>query len=232
MPKKTGIWDGAVDPDTKALKLGFERLSDSELLAIIIRTGNAECNAMELSARILAHNDRQLLNLYEMDITELMRLPGIGKTKALQLLAVAEAAKRLSQAKRQSDMHFNDAASIAAYYMEQMRHEPQEKLVAAFFDAKGAFIGDACISIGSLSRAIVSPRDIFRTAIRHNACFVSILHNHPSGDPTPSGEDDEATRRVAACGSLLDIPLLDHIIIGDNTFFSYYGSGLLKDMRR
>ncbi|MBQ7677545.1 MAG: DNA repair protein RadC, partial [Lachnospiraceae bacterium] len=224
MPKETKVWDGVVDPDTKALKLGFEQLSDSELLAIVIRTGSAGHNAAELASLVLSHNGRQLLNLYDMDVAQLMRLPGIGRTKALQLKAVAEAAKRLSRSKRQPKMHFDEAASVAAYYMEQLRHEQQEKLIASFFDAKGAFIGDACVSIGSLSRAIVSPRDIFRTAIRNNACFVSILHNHPSGDPTPSGEDDEATRRVAACGSLLDIPLLDHIIIGDNTFFSYYES--------
>ncbi len=228
MNKKTCNWDGAVDPDTKALTLGFDQLSDSELLAIVIRTGNAENNAMRLASEILAKNKRQLLNLYDLEVDDFIRIPGIGRKKALQLKAIGEISKRLSKASRQSGLKFNDAASVADYYMESMRHEPQEILLAAFFDAKGSFISDKRISVGTLSSAMISARDVFRYAIHANACFVTVLHNHPSGDPSPSDKDDNATRLLMSSGAILNIPLLDHIIIGDNTFFSYYESGFFK----
>ena len=114
--------------------------------------------------------------------------------------------------------------------MEDMRHEKQEVLVTAFFDAKGAFLGDRRVSVGTLSQALISPRDVFRHAIHANASFVTVLHNHPSGDPQPSGRDDQATKLLLSSGMILDIPLLDHIIIGDNTYFSYYDSGFFKDL--
>ncbi len=230
MSQKERRWDGSLDPDTKALTRGFENLSDSELLAIIIRTGGGGANATELASKVLAHNRRQLLNLYDMEVDDLMGITGIGRTKALQLKAVGEAAKRLTRARRQSGIIFNDATSLASYYMEAMRHEPQEVSMAAFFDVKGAFIGDRRISVGSLSNATVSPRDVFRHALHANAAFVTVLHNHPSGDPSPSHADDQVTRVLLSSGMILNIPLLDHIIIGDNTFFSYYDSGLLKDL--
>ncbi len=230
MTQKEKRWDGAVDPDTKALSHGFECLTDSELLAIIIRTGGGGCNATDLASKVLALNKRQWLNLYDLDVGDLTQIPGIGKTKALQLKAVGEAARRLTTARRQSGIIFNDAASIADYYMEQMRHEPQEISMAAFFDAKGAFIGDKRISVGSLTGASVSPRDVFRHAIHANACFVTVLHNHPSGNPEPSRADDQVTRILLSSGMILNVPLLDHIIIGDNKFFSYYENGLLKDL--
>ncbi len=230
MKTNNHLWDGSVDPDTKALTRGFDALSDSELLAIIIRTGGSGCTATELASEVLAVNRRQLLNLYDLEMDDLKAIHGIGKTKALQLKAVGEAAKRLTKAKRQSSIVFNDASSIADYYMEQMRHEPQEISIAAFFDVKGAFIGDKKISVGSLTGASVSPRDVFRHALHANAGFVTVLHNHPSGNPEPSRADNRVTSILLSSGMILNIPLLDHIIIGDNKFFSYYESGLLKDL--
>ncbi len=230
MSDKIKYWDGCVDPDTKAQNDGIESLSDSELLAVILRTGTANLTAMEVASRFLTVNNGQLLNLYDLDTMEIQAIPGIGPKKTLQLKAVAEVCKRLTKTRRQKQIRFDDACSIASFYMEELRHEIREVLIVSFFDAKGNYIGDRRISTGSLNRTIISQREIFRAAINSMAFFVVVLHNHPSGDPSPSSEDIEATRMLVDSGKLMDIPLLDHIIIGDNTYYSFYESGLLAKL--
>lgn len=120
----------------------------------------------------------------------------------------------------------NAPATIADYYMEQMRHQKKESLICAFFDAKFNFIGDAAISNGSTSYTYVSPKDIFRAALEKNASQMVLLHNHPSGDPSPSGDDIRVTERIRKSAQLLEIKLCDHIIIGDNCYFSFSEHGM------
>ena len=120
-----------------------------------------------------------------------------------------------------------DAASVAAYYMERMRHLTKEQLVLAMYDSKCMLLQDALISIGTCNASLISPREVFMKALEYKAVYVMLLHNHPSGDPQASGEDISVTKRINECGKLLGIPLLDHIIIGDNCYFSFREQGIL-----
>lgn len=224
------LWDGCMDPDTKAGLMGVESLSDSELLAVVLRTGTRGTNALEAASRFLAENEGQLLNLYDLELSDMTAIPGLGKKKALLLKAVAEVSKRLVKQSRRRKLRFDRADTIAAYYMEELRHERQEILLASFFDAKGNLTADKRITTGSLNKTMIPLREIFHEAILKRAAFIVILHNHPSGDPTPSMDDKEATARLRGAGELMEISLLDHIIIGDNSYFSFYESGLLTKM--
>lgn len=218
-------WDGSNDPQTKALKHGVECLSDSELLGLVLRTGTHEISAVGVASRLLSHRGRQLFNLCDLSVSEMMGFEGIGKAKALQLKAIAELSKRIAQSGLRKDIDFSDANSIAEYYMPQLRFEHQEVLVVALFDTHGRFLEDRTVSKGTLNFAVFSSRDVFSYAIRSMASFVIILHNHPSGDPKPSENDIAATGDIYKCGQMLGIPLLDHIIIGDNVYYSFHQSG-------
>ena len=122
----------------------------------------------------------------------------------------------------------NNASSIADYYMERMRHEKQEKLLIAMFDMKCRLLGDVLLSVGSATSAFVVPREIFLTALSYQAVQIIMVHNHPSGSPIPSAADDVVTKRVEECGAMLGIPLSDHIIIGDHSYYSYNEHGLIS----
>lgn len=214
-------------PYEKFLKQGVEQLSDAELLAIIIKTGTRDLNSLDISRMILSGGHGNLLNLYEYSYERLQQIPGIGSVKAIQLKTVAELSKRIAKTNRGYHIRMNDAFSIADYYMEQMRHLQKEIVVAALFDAKGFFIGDEQISVGSTTYALVSPKDIYHKVLEHNATILIMIHNHPSGDSTPSKEDIAVTRRMVECAGLLEISFADHIVIGDNNYFSFQEHGLL-----
>ena len=214
-------------PYEKFLTRGEEALSDAELLSIILKTGTSQMTATEVATELLRKKQNNLLNLYDYSYEELLEFPGIGKVKAIQLKAVAELSRRIARTSRFSHIHMTNPASIADYYMEQMRHHKKEALMAAFFDAKCNFLGDALISVGSTGYAYVSPKDIFRKALQHNATQIVILHNHPSGDPSPSMDDVQVTERLKNAAEILGLTLADHIIIGDNRFYSFYDNQLI-----
>lgn len=209
-------------PYEKFLKYGAESLSDAELLATIIKTGTAKENSVDIARQILQGNHNNLLNLYDLSHRELMTFPGIGSIKAIQLKAVAELSKRIARTQSGYHLHMNDPCSIADYYMELLRHCKEEILMCAFFDTKCHFLGDVAISKGSVNYAYVSPRDIFRHAFDYSAVQFVLIHNHPSGDPTPSNDDIQITHRIQKGAQILELELLDHIIIGDNKYYSFY----------
>lgn len=208
-------------PYEKFLHYGVTSLSDAELLAIIIKTGTKDQTSLELAREFLCQRHHNLLNLYDMSAEEMMRIPGIGQVKAIQLKAVAELSLRIARTQRGYHLRLDHISSIAEYYMEQLRHEPQELLMCAYFDAKANFLGDARISVGSTNFAYFSPKDVLRIALEKKATLLVLLHNHPSGDPTPSRDDIRVTERMRECALLLDMNLVDHIIIGDNQYFSF-----------
>ena len=185
--------------------LGAEALSDAELLAIILN----------------------LLNLYEIGYEQLLERRGIGPVKATQLKAIAELSKRIARTGRGYHLSMNCPSSIADYYMEELRHRREEAFMAAFFDSKCKFLGDSVIATGSISYAYVSPMELFRKALLRNAVMIVILHNHPSGDPTPSTEDKKLTEQIRAGASVLGLTLADHIVIGDQQYFSFRENKLL-----
>ena len=208
-------------PYEKFLSSGEESLSDAELLAIILKSGTKNENSLDIARRLLQGNHNNLLNLYDLSYRDLMRYQGIGQVKAIQLKAVAELSKRIAKTKSGYQLKMDNPATIADYYMEQLRHRKEEVLVCAFFDAKCNFLGDALISKGSVNSAYVSPRDIFRYAFDYEAVLLILLHNHPSGDPTPSKDDLQITYRIEKGAQILELQLVDHIIIGDNKYYSF-----------
>lgn len=208
-------------PYEKFMESGEESLSDAELLAIILKTGTKKETSVEVARKILQGNHNNLLNLYDLSYRELMRYPGIGQVKAIQLKAVAELSRRIAKTKSGYNLKMDNPSAIADYYMEQLRHRKEEVMICAFFDSKCNFLGDTLIAKGSVNYAYVSPREIFRQALEHKAVLLILLHNHPSGDPTPSSDDMQITSRIEKGAMLLELQLADHIIIGDNDYYSF-----------
>ena len=197
--------------------LGAEALSDAELLAIILKTGTKDYTALDLARDLLSECQGNLLNLYEIGYEQLLERRGIGPVKATQLKAIAELSKRIARTGRGYHLSMNCPSSIADYYMEELRHRREEAFIAAFF----------VIATGSISYAYVSPMELFRKALLRNAVMIVILHNHPSGDPTPSTEDKKLTEQIRAGASVLGLTLADHIVIGDQQYFSFRENKLL-----
>ena len=214
-------------PYEKFLSLGASGLSDADLLAIIIKTGTRDKTVIDIAHDILSGRHGNLLNLYEMSYEELLSIPGIGQIKAIQLKAIAELSLRIVKTKKVQSIRMNNPQTIADYYMEQMRHLTNEVVICAYFDVKSRFLGDKFISKGSLSSSVVDIGSIIRTALDKNASKLVLLHNHPSGDPSPSREDMLTTKRIQDAGALIGIELLDHIIIGNNCYISFREEGML-----
>jgi DNA repair protein RadC len=208
-------------PYEKCLLEGAEALSDAELLAVILKSGSRNMNVVELSRCILQAGGGNLLSLYQLSLEELMAFPGMGQVKAIQLKCVAELSRRIARTSRRSQVSLANPGSVADYYMERLRHEPVEQLLVSMFDSKCHLIGERLLSTGSVRSVQASPREIFIHALEQRAVSIILLHNHPSGDPSPSREDRLLTERVRQCGELLEIELSDHIIIGDNRYYSF-----------
>ena len=216
-------------PYEKCLRNGPESLSDPELLAVIIRTGSRQESSLSLSKRVLEMDGGDgLLGLLHRSLPELMEIPGIGPVKAVQLLCIGELSRRIwRQAASGEEPSFHSPQAIANYYMEEMRHREQEELRAMFFNTKQVLIKELLISRGTVNASLATPREIFIEALRYRAVSLILVHNHPSGDPSPSREDVAFTKRVRLAGEMVGIALLDHIIIGDNAFLSLKERGIL-----
>lgn len=214
-------------PYEKCEQYGAENLTDAELLAVLLRTGTKGENSLQLAKRILHPDFAQegILNIHQWSMEQLLEIKGIGSVKAIQILCLSELAKRLSKAEAQSGLNFSAPETIAQYYMEDMRHRKKEAMKLLLLNSKTKLIGESELSLGTVNTTLVSPREVFVEALRRNAVAVILLHNHPSGDPTPSKQDILITRRVTEAGRLIGIELLDHIIIGDNCFISLRDKG-------
>ena len=206
-------------PRERLLKYGAEALSNSELLAIILRTGTQKENVINLSSRILSQS-RGLNGLLGLSCEEIMSLKGIGKAKASQILAVAELAKRFRAYKSGDIYSIKQPKDAVSLVMEEMRYFRKEHLRVIMLNTKNVVISMKDVSIGSLNSSIVHPREVFSEAIIKNSASIIVCHNHPSGDPTPSKEDIDVTERLKECGKLLGIELLDHLIIGNGSYIS------------
>lgn len=216
-------------PYERCLCEGPGHLSDAQLLSIIIRTGSKEESSLELASKILALNYPRegILGLLHLSLPQLMSVKGIGRVKGIQLLCIGELSRRIWKKKAmEQTLTFREPRDVADYYQEDMRHNEQEQFRMMMFNTKLAMVGDVLLTKGTVNAVIASPREIFIEALRYQAVSLVLVHNHPSGDPEPSAEDIELTRRVRASGELLGICLLDHIIIGDNSFVSLKERGL------
>ncbi len=215
-------------PYERFVNYGPESLSDAELLAILLRTGHKGLNVVRVAESILQHaGDDGLLGLCRYSIKELTEHPGIGRVKAIQIKAVAELAKRMAKKTAKKRLTFNSPDTIAQYYMEDLRHEDRENLLILSLNTKGALIGEKLLSVGTVNSSLISPREVFIEALQNKAVGIIMLHNHPSGDPTPSHQDIFISKKIKEAGELLDISLVDHIIIGDNIYVSLKEKNLL-----
>ena len=209
-------------PYEKCERFGAENLTDAELLAVLLRSGTRGHSALELADKILhpIFSQKGILNIHQWTYEQLLQVKGIGKVKAVQILCLSELSKRLAKTSAKKGLDFTTPESIARYYMEDMRHSNQEEMKLLLLNTKARLIGESNISKGTVNSAVVSPRELFLEALQKNAVFIILLHNHPSGDPTPSKEDIIVTKRVIEAGKLIGIELLDHIIIGNNCYTS------------
>lgn len=211
-------------PYEKFLKFGPQHLTESELLAIILRTGTRQCSALEVAEQVLAlakPPKQGLLGLYDMTVDDLKEIKGIGEVKAVKLKCLTELSMRISMAAAREDFVCQDSATVAAYFMEQLRHRDTECVILVSLDLKGRILKETLLSNGSVRMSLISPREIFLEALSQKAVNIILVHNHPSGDPTPSESDTQLTQAVYEMGDQLGVHLLDHIIIGDQTYTSF-----------
>ena len=218
-----------MQPYEKCIAYGPEILTDAELIACVLRTGNKEYTSVALAEHLLElrKGKEGLSGLCSLSFKELTEVPGIGKVKALQIQAVFELAKRMSRSSAAKTLNFSSPETVADYYMEDFRHLEQEKILLLLLDNKSNLLGEKVIFTGTVNASIVSPREIYLEALKYHAVGIILLHNHPSGDPTPSDADRRMTRKVREAGSFLDIPLLDHIVLGDKNYVSFREKGYL-----
>lgn len=216
-------------PYEKCEMYGPQVLSDAELLAVIIRTGSKNERSIDLASKVLNFNPANpgLIGIHHMSLKDLMSIHGIGRVKAIQLLCVTELSKRMSKQTRLEGIQFVNPEVIANYYMEDLRHLQQEKVILLMLDTKSRMIKDMEMTSGTVNASLLSPREIFLHALKYEAVNIILLHNHPSGDPTPSREDIHSTKRIREAGNLVGIKLMDHIIIGDNKYISLGEEGYL-----
>ncbi len=217
-------------PYEKCERFGAEYLTDIELLAILLRTGTRGENSMELAKRILYPDfgSGGILSIHRWSFEQLIHVKGIGKVKAIQILCICELARRLSKACARQELRFDTPDTIARYYMEDLRYQKQESMKLLLLDTKSHLIGETDISKGTVNSAVISPRELFVEALQKDAVSIILLHNHPSGDPTPSREDVFVTKKVYEAGQMIGVELLDHIIIGNNCYCSMREQGILK----
>ncbi|MBR9936285.1 DNA repair protein RadC [Oscillospiraceae bacterium Marseille-Q3528] len=216
-------------PYEKCLEQGCQALSDAELLAVIIRTGAVGDTSVDLARRVLDLGGRQgnLAGLCGLSVQELTSVKGIGRVKAIQIQCIAELSRRMAKSRARDGLCFHDPASIADFYMEDLRHEEREQCRVMMLNTRSMLLAEKQLSVGTVNASLISAREIFLEALKCQAVYIILIHNHPSGDPHPSREDILLTKRVWEAGELIGISLLDHIIIGDRSYVSLREENLM-----
>ncbi len=216
-------------PYERCERYGAEYLTDAELLSVVIRSGTKERRSFEVAQDVLMIKDEYqgLKGLYNVTLNELMRIKGIGRVKAIQILCVVELTKRMSKVVSNKGIYFNTPQSIADYFMQEMRHLDTEQVTLVLLNSKNRLIKEIRLSKGTVNASLTTPREVFIYALKYEAVNFAMIHNHPSGDPTPSQEDIRLTSRIKESSKVVGINLIDHIIIGDNIYTSLGEMGLM-----
>ncbi|MCR5627870.1 MAG: DNA repair protein RadC [Lachnospiraceae bacterium] len=217
-------------PYEKCIKYGVEVLSDAELMAVVIRNGTKTKNSVELCRELInsLEPEKSIRGLENASLEELTKIEGIGTVKAVQLSCLVEFSKRLWRSRYTEKMVYNHPRDIAMYYMEELRNLPAEEVHIMMMDTRCHMLGEFTLSKGAVNSSVVCTREIFTTALKKNAVGIAMVHNHPSGVPTPSAADINLTRKVLEAGSLIEIRLMDSIIIGDGIYTSLREKGLVS----
>lgn len=213
-------------PYEKLQIYGAEKLSNAELLSIIIKTGTKENTSIDLANKILnlskQVNINHLRSMLDHSIEEFMQIKGIGKVKAIQLIAVGELARRMSRPLNILNIKITSPKDVADLLMDELRYEKKELIKLIILNTKNNILKIIDLSIGGTNFAILQPKDALTEAIRMNAPKIILVHNHPSGDSTPSKQDIIITKKVKDASELLGVQLLDHIVIGDGNYDSIF----------
>ncbi|MEK6939481.1 MAG: DNA repair protein RadC [Nanoarchaeota archaeon] len=207
-------------PRERLQKEGAKALSPAELLAIILKSGTKKENVLEISNHLISKYGLQ--NLPDCSLQQLQQQYGIGPARASQMLALFELYKRIPQNYQKKKI--SCAKEIAELYFPKTKSMQKEHFIAVYLDTKNNIIAEETISVGILNSSLVHPREVFHGAIKHLAHSVIVLHNHPSGDPEPSSEDIQITKILEKTGKLMGIPLLDHVILGKDSWWSWIES--------
>jgi DNA repair protein RadC len=213
-------------PRERFISNGPESLSNHELIAILLRTGTKDESVLQLSNRLLTSFEGLRL-LKAATLEEITSIKGIGQAKAIQILAAVEVGRRIANLTDNDRYVIRSPEDGANFVMNDMRFLSQEHFVCLYLNTKNQVLHKKTIFIGSLNASIVHPREVFREALKRSAASIIAIHNHPSGDPAPSREDIEVTKRLVECGKMIGIDVLDHLIIGENKFVSLKEKGYL-----
>jgi DNA repair protein RadC len=214
-------------PREKLMLRGPQSLTDAELVAILLRTGTKGKSVISIAQGLIEEN-RNLAVVASKSLSELVKTPGIGKDKAVTLLAAFEVSKRvMSQSKWFSEKKISSPKDIADIFIPLLKDELKEKFMLVCLNSANKIIKFETISIGTLNSSVVHAREIFKAAIENSSASVILIHNHPSGNPEPSNEDISVTKKLVETGKVLDIPVYDHLIIAGNTYTSFVEKRLL-----
>ncbi len=213
-------WPEDERPRERLIKYGAGSLSDAQLLAIILRTGNKDRSAVDLAMALISKFE-DFRSMDSLGILELCKEKGIGAAKAAQIKASFEIGKRMLSGGSKVKENFRTSEDVVNYYIPLMKNLKKEIFKTVLLDSKNKMLKDVGVSEGSLTASVVHPREVFKDAIRESAAAVILVHNHPSGDPSPSREDIEITQRLVKSGEIVGIRVLDHVIIGDGSHFSF-----------
>lgn len=213
-------------PRERLIRNGPESLSNAELLGVVLRTGSNKENVVSLSSRIFSEYSIKQLSL--ANVSRLMKVHGVGKAKAAQIAAVFELARRLETFVEEPKRKICSPKDVYTFMYPKMREQKKEKFITLCLDTKNQILKEEVISIGSLNASIVHPREVFKSALMESSASVIMVHNHPSGDPSPSREDIMVTEKMIEGGKLLGIDVLDHIIIGEGRYVSLKDEGFVR----
>ena len=227
VPLPISEWPEGERPREKLISMGAEALSPAELIAILIATGVGNISALDLGKQLL-RKFHSLEELAAASITEMNSIKGIGMAKAVTLKAAFQLSRILDQeiARRKLE-YVREPADVARIFIPRLGHLKQEIFAVAMLDTAGKYLLSKKITVGTLNASLVHPREVFKSAIRQSAASIILVHNHPSGQLTPSGEDLRITKQLVETGRILDIPVQDHLIIAGNRFVSLKEEGYI-----
>ena len=211
-------------PRERLYNYGSEYLSNEELISIILKTGSKNYSVKEVALKLL-ETVGSIDKLKDIGISTLTNIEGIGKVKAIELKAAIELGRRVYKSKSEDKIKLNKAISIYDYFKDVLGDKKQEYFYCVYLDTKGNYLGKKCLFIGTINNSLVHPREIFKEAYLLSANGIICIHNHPSGDVSPSKEDILLTMKIKEIGIIHGINLIDHVIIGDNSYYSFYDNG-------
>ena len=227
MTEKKSIKEWAKDdrPREKMISKGKAALSDSELLAILLRTGMEGLSAVDLARAIMDSVDNDLIKLSDLTLKELKDIKGIGEAKAITLMAALELGKRRRAAEANLPTEVRDSKDTFERFLPYIDDMKQEHFLVMYLNQSNHVLKIECISNGGTTHVIADPKIIFKNALNLNATCIVLGHNHPSGNPRPSEDDRQLTKKLVSAGKLLDINVIDHIVIGNERYYSFRDHG-------